>query len=215
MKRGLVTRLERSARLPREAREGREASGDTGRQGVTRRMQERIVSEYADLLLAARRDTSMRSTLTNVISKLLVDEGVAFQRITREALASEITSEIVGYGPIDPPLNDPEVQEVMVNGPHQVFVERAGRVERTGISFRDEEHVMEVVARMVAPLGRRVDRSQPFVDARLPDGSRVHAIIPPAAVNGPILTIRKFAGRRHGIDELVQRGTLSQEGRGV
>lgn len=118
--------------------------------------------------------------------------GINPPRIERQRLVQEVMDEIMGLGPIESLLQDPSVNEIMVNGPHQVYVERKGKLELAGVTFYDDAHVLHIIEKIVAPMGRRIDESQPMVDARLPDGSRVNAIIPPLALNGPILTIRKF-----------------------
>ena len=125
------------------------------------------------------------------------------------SIASAVVDRILGLGPLEQLLQDPTVTEIMVNAPREVFVERHGKIEQTEISFRDESQVRHVIDRIVAPLGRRIDESSPMVDARLPDGSRVNAIIPPLAVRGPALTIRKFAREPFTLDQLVSLGTLS------
>ncbi|HZG85512.1 CpaF family protein [Paenibacillus sp.] len=124
-------------------------------------------------------------------------------------LIEETVDEVTGYGPITIFIKDPEVSEIMVNGPNQIFVEKGGKLVRTRQAFRDDRHVLQVIEKIVAPLGRRIDESAPMVDARLPDGSRVNAVIPPLALNGPTLTIRKFPTKRLEIGDLVRYGTLS------
>ncbi|HZG78359.1 MAG TPA: ATPase, T2SS/T4P/T4SS family [Paenibacillus sp.] len=131
--------------------------------------------------------------------------------IDRKKVVDELVNDLTGYGPINPLLLDPEVSEVMVNGPEQVYVERAGKLELTGVTFRDNEHVMGVIERIVAPIGRRIDESSPMVDARLPDGSRVNVIIPPLALNGPTITIRKFSQDPFTMEDLIGFGTMSEE----
>ncbi|MDC3425480.1 CpaF family protein [Aquibacillus sp. 3ASR75-11] len=131
--------------------------------------------------------------------------------IDRKKVVEEIMNDLTGFGPINPLLLDEDVSEVMVNGPNQVYCERKGRLELTNISFRDNEHVLHVIEKIVAPIGRRIDESSPMVDARLPDGSRVNAIIPPLALNGPTITIRKFAKDPFVIDDLIHFKTLTQE----
>jgi pilus assembly protein CpaF len=130
---------------------------------------------------------------------------------TRARLVELILREAVGLGPIEELLADPAVEEVMVNGPERVYVERAGRLERTEVRFSDEQALRDAIERILAPLGRRVDELSPMVDARLEDGSRVNAIVPPLAVDGPSLSIRRFSAARPGPDELVQMGTLPTE----
>jgi len=137
--------------------------------------------------------------------------GLTPPRAERLRLLQEVMDEILGFGPIEPLLQDPSVNEIMVNGPHQVYVERKGKLELAGVTFYDDAHVLHIIEKIVAPLGRRIDESQPMVDARLSDGSRVNAIIPPLALNGPILTIRKFSKVPFGIEDLVDFGTLTTE----
>ncbi len=131
--------------------------------------------------------------------------------IDRKKVVEELVHDLTGFGPINPLLMDPEVTEVMVNGPDMVYIERKGKLMLTGVRFRDNDHIMNVIEKIVAPIGRRVDESSPMVDARLPDGSRVNAIIPPLALNGPTITIRKFSKDPFTIDNLVSFGTLTQE----
>jgi pilus assembly protein CpaF len=130
---------------------------------------------------------------------------------TVEFLFNDLADEVMGFGPIEHLLNDPTISEVMVNGPKLVFVERKGKVVLSGVTFEDDDHVMRVIERIVRPLGRRVDRKLPMVDARLPDGSRVNAIIPPAAIDGPTITIRKFFSKRLTIDDLIAFGSMTPE----
>ncbi|MCL6454813.1 MAG: CpaF family protein [Alicyclobacillus sp.] len=148
--------------------------------------------------------------LEAAIQRVVDASALPLARHDRERMIRELRAETDGYGPIDPLLADPAVSEVMVNGPKQVYVEREGRLEQTAIEFLNDAHVMRVIEKMVAPLGRRVDEASPMVDARLPDGSRINAIIPPLAVNGPTLTIRKFARDPFQVADLVRFGTLSE-----
>jgi pilus assembly protein CpaF len=142
----------------------------------------------------------------------LIDQS---ERVVSERERARLThlaqADILGFGPIEQFLNDESVTEIMVNGPGQVWVERAGRLTETGISFVDDDHVRRIISRIIAPLGRRCDDSSPMVDARLPDGSRVNAIIPPLCLNGPSLTIRKFARQPLTADELIRLGSLTPE----
>jgi pilus assembly protein CpaF len=129
----------------------------------------------------------------------------------RTQIEQEVLYEVVGYGPMQTLLDDPEISEIMVNGPTKVFVERNGRLELTDRTFVDDDHVMRIIEKIISPLGRRLDESVPMVDARLPDGSRVNAIIPPLALNGPCITIRKFAAERLTPQDLVAFGTMTPE----
>src|SRR5439155_8297591 len=119
--------------------------------------------------------------------------------------------DILGHGPLERLLSDDSVSEIMVNGPHDIWVERQGRLYQTSVQFSDESHLRRIINKMVAQVGRRIDESSPMVDARLPDGSRVNAIIPPLSLSGPLVTIRKFSKQRLGPGDLVQKGTLTTE----
>jgi pilus assembly protein CpaF len=143
------------------------------------------------------------------LSEVLKEERIPLNDAERDALVSEIVDQALGYGPIERFLDDPSVTEVMVNGVDGVYVERNGRLEATDAEFFSEQHVLRVIDRIVAPIGRRIDESSPMVDARLPDGSRVNAVIAPLALDGPQLTIRKFTQRVLSLDDLVQLGTLT------
>lgn len=142
----------------------------------------------------------------------IMKEDESFRgKIDRKKVVDELINDLTGFGPINPLLLDPDVSEVMVNGPNQVYVEKKGIIELTHVRFRDDEHVMSVIDKIVAPIGRRIDESSPMVDARLPDGSRVNAIIPPLALNGPTITIRKFATDPFKVEDLVNFGTVSRQ----
>lgn len=142
----------------------------------------------------------------------IIKEDESFRgTIDRKKVVDELINDLTGFGPINPLLLDPEISEVMVNGPNQVYVERQGKLEESHVKFRDDEHVMNIIDKIVAPIGRRIDESSPMVDARLPDGSRVNVIIPPLALNGPTITIRKFSKDPFKIEDLVRFGTLSHE----
>jgi pilus assembly protein CpaF len=143
--------------------------------------------------------------------EMIKDDESFRGQIDRKKVVDELINDLTGFGPINPLLLDEEVSEVMVNGPKQVYCERKGKLVLTSIQFRDDEHVMSVIEKIVAPIGRRIDESSPMVDARLPDGSRVNAIIPPLALNGPTITIRKFSKDPFQIEDLVNFGTLTAD----
>ncbi|TAK71062.1 MAG: CpaF family protein [Actinomycetota bacterium] len=147
----------------------------------------------------------VRMTLTEVLAQ----DDTPLTMTDRARVAQEIADDILGYGPLEPFLRDPDVTEVMVNGPDTLYVERAGRIQRADARFTDEAHLRRTIDKIVARVGRRVDESSPMVDARLQDGSRVNAVIPPLAVDGAVLTIRKFAADPYGVDDLVTFGTLT------
>jgi pilus assembly protein CpaF len=138
------------------------------------------------------------------------EQGVPLTVADRRQLLNEIASDVLGYGPIDPLLNDPEVTEVMVNGPYDIYVEQRGKIIKTDVRFVDDVHLRRIIDKIVGQVGRRVDESTPMVDARLPDGSRVNAVIHPLAIGGPFLTIRKFSVDPYTEADLVRFGTFSQ-----
>ncbi|HVM51767.1 MAG TPA: CpaF family protein [Acidimicrobiales bacterium] len=156
-------------------------------------------------------EDQLRTVVRDEVSRALATEKAPLSASERSRLLAEVTDDVLGYGPIERFLNDPTVTEVMVNGLSNVYIERGGILHRTDVRFAAEEHLRHVIDRIVAAVGRRIDESSPMVDARLPDGSRVNAIIPPLSVDGPILTIRKFAHERWGVDDLVGFGTLTAQ----
>src|SRR4051794_23046112 len=152
--------------------------------------------------------TAMRDRVMGDIDVQLSKEaGIA--REDRRRLASEIADDILGHGPLERPLADESVTEIMINGPYDVWVERGGRLHETPIRFIDESHLRRIINKIVAQVGRRIDESSPMVDARLPDGSRVNAVLPPLSLTGPLVTIRKFSKARFHLDDLIRLGTLS------
>lgn len=146
-----------------------------------------------------------------VIDQYVENNGTLLPRNERQKIVQEVIDEILGFGPISPLLKDDTISEIMVNGPNQVYVERHGIVELSNVTFHDDHHVQHIIEKIVAPIGRRIDESQPMVDARLPDGSRVNAIIPPLSLKGPSLTIRKFSRDPYGVEDLISFGTLTRE----
>ena len=149
--------------------------------------------------------------LPTAVAELVDERAALLESATRERLVELILRDAVGLGPLEELLADPAVEEVMVNGPERVYVEKEGRLQRTDVAFPSEQALRDAIERILAPLGRRVDELSPMVDARLEDGSRVNAIVPPLAVDGPSLSIRRFSASRPGPDELVAMGTLTPE----
>src|SRR5438132_4241355 len=147
--------------------------------------------------------------LADVRDQLAQETGIS--RDDRQRIAQELAQDILGHGPLERLLADDSVTEIMVNGPHEIWIERAGKLYETQVRFNDDSHLRRIINKMVAQVGRRVDESSPMVDARLPDGSRVNAIIPPLSLTGPLVTIRKFANKRLDMQEMIRIGTLSQE----
>lgn len=149
--------------------------------------------------------------ISSYCQRVLDDNPMSIPRGERARIVADICDEILGLGPIEPLLKDETITEVMINGPKQIFVERKGKLQLTNVQFHDDAHLMTIIERIVAPLGRRIDESSPLVDARLADGSRVNAIVPPLSLIGPCVTIRKFTKNPLSIDNLVGFGTLSEE----
>ena len=174
------------------------------------RVQGRLVNEL-DPKLDLSNQVEVRRQIEELFGKIADEEGLALTRAERVRMLEQVTDEILGLGPLEPLLRDESVTEVMVNGPQQVYVEREGRLELTNVTFQNDEHVMKIIQRIIAPIGRRVDEASPMVDARLADGSRVNAIIPPLSLVGPVLTIRKFAATPFTVEDLIRFGTATTE----
>jgi pilus assembly protein CpaF len=154
-------------------------------------------------------DALRERVLADVRDQLAQETGIS--RDDRLRIALEIADDILGHGPLERLLADDSVTEIMVNGPHEIWIERHGKLVETQVRFNDESHLRRIINKMVAQVGRRIDETSPMVDARLPDGSRVNAIIPPLSLSGPLVTIRKFSKRRLNLDDMVRLGTLSAE----
>src|SRR6476661_3138458 len=147
--------------------------------------------------------------LADVRDQLAQETGIS--RDDRQRIAIEVTDDILGHGPLERLLADESVTEIMVNGPYDIWIERGGRLYQSDVVFNDEWHLRRIINKMVAQVGRRIDESSPMVDARLPDGSRVNAVIPPLSLSGPLITIRKFSRKRLTLDDMIKLGTLTQE----
>ncbi|MFP4686472.1 MAG: CpaF family protein [bacterium] len=175
----------------------------------------RIVSQVGSDLMRGRKADDQRDILRSKIEELVItvgsEEGITLSRAEHNAIVNDLINEILGFGPIEPLLDNPDVSEIMINAVDQVFVEKSGKLTKTDIVFKDKDHLMNIIQKIVAPLGRRVDESQPYCDARLPDGSRVNVIIPPLALEGPTVTIRKFAEDPLTVEDLIKFGSLSRQ----
>ena len=174
------------------------------------RVQNRLINEL-DPKLDLSNQVEVRRQIEELFGKIADEEGLALTRAERVRMLEQITDEILGLGPMEPLLRDETITEVMVNGPQQVYIEREGKLELTNVTFQNDEHVMKIIQRIIAPIGRRVDESSPMVDARLADGSRVNAIIPPLSLVGPVITIRKFSATPFTVEDLVRFGTATPE----
>jgi len=179
---------------------------------LARHYRDRLLRE-ADLdKLTALPPHVLRAKIEALVSAMIREEGRVISHADRARLITIITNEAAGFGPLELLLRDPSVTEIMVNGPDEIYIERGGMLQRRpDVRFRDEDHIRHIIDRIVSPLGRRIDESSPMVDARLPDGSRVNAIIPPLSLQSPVLTIRRFRKEPFAMEDLVNMGTLTQE----
>jgi pilus assembly protein CpaF len=174
------------------------------------RVQNKLLSELDPSMDISKTD-DVRRTILDLFEQILTEENIVLSRPERQRLFEQITAEILGLGPLQPLLEDESITEIMVNGPKNIYVERKGKIHRVPVTFESNDHVMRIIDRIVAPLGRRIDESSPYVDARLPDGSRVNAVIPPISLVGPTLTIRKFSKNPITVEQLIQFGTVTPE----
>ncbi|MHB1295733.1 MAG: CpaF family protein [Anaerolineae bacterium] len=204
----------RSGFAPRPQQMGGNGRGPEGQQGnyaeIRDQVQRRLLSELNPQINASN-VAEVRRALEAIFSDTLARNPIPMSRADRTALFEQIVADILGYGPLEPLLQDESVTEILVNGPEQVFVERSGVLSQTDVTFRDSEELMRIIDRIVAPLGRRIDESSPLVDARLPDGSRVNVIIPPLSLVGPCISIRKFVRAIHSSEDLVRLDTLTKD----
>ncbi len=174
------------------------------------RVQNRLLAEL-DPGMDITRVTEVRNTIQELFDQVLGEENIVLSRPERHRLFEQIVAEILGFGPLQPLLEDETITEIMVNGAKNIYIERSGKIQRVPFTFESDEHVMRIIDRIVAPLGRRIDESSPYVDARLPDGSRVNAVIPPISLVGPTITIRKFFKNPLTIEQLIQFGSITPE----
>ena len=175
---------------------------------IRERVQRRLLAE-ADGEVDLSHIPQMHQMIETLFNRVLAEENLLYTRAVRTRLLDWVIADILGFGPLEPLLNEPTITEVMVNGYDNIYVERFGKVEKTRITFENEDHLMRIVDRIVAPLGRRVDESSPMVDARLPNGYRVNVIIPPLSLIGPMMTIRKFAQTPFTSQDMVANGTMT------
>jgi pilus assembly protein CpaF len=172
--------------------------------------------EAIDLSQLAKLDpVSSREEIRDIVNEIIAIKNIVMSISEQEELLDDICNDVLGYGPLEPVLGRDDVSDVMVNGTTTVYVEIAGKIQRTGIRFRDNQQLLNICQRIVSQVGRRVDESSPICDARLPDGSRVNVIAPPLSIDGPTLTIRKFKKDKLTLEQLVRFGTNSPEGADV
>jgi pilus assembly protein CpaF len=173
-------------------------------------LQNKIINNL-DPRLDVKDERAVKSAIEEMFNKFLEEDSVTITRVERQRLLEQIYNEVLGFGPIQPLLEDDTITEVMVNGPFRVYIERKGKSMLSEVSFTSDEHVMRTIERILAPIGRRVDEAKPLEDARLPDGSRVNVIIPPLSLNGPCITIRKFPKYRISPADYIKWGTATEE----
>lgn len=171
---------------------------------------EQVHREVATIL-AKQQGTQTDEDILTLIDEIITADSSELSRKDRATISKKVLDEITGFGPLESLLSDRSVSEIMVNGPKQIYVERKGKLVKSNVTFQDSDHVRRIIDRIVSPLGRHIDDSNPMVDARLPDGSRVNAIIPPVSLSGPSLTIRKFSDKPLTIDNLISFGSMSQD----
>ena len=179
-------------------------------QDLLNRIQNKLLASL-DPTMDVTQTAKVRQQIQELFEQILNEENILLSRPERARMFEQVVAEILGLGPLQPLLEDDTITEIMVNGPKHIFVERKGKLLKSRISFEDNEHVMRIIERIVSPLGRRIDESSPYVDARLKDGSRVNAVIPPISLVGPILTIRKFAKTPITVDNLIEWGSITPE----
>ena len=174
------------------------------------RVQQRLIAEL-DPTMDITKTAEVRATINEMFEAMLAEESIVLTRNEKKRLFEAITAEILGFGPLEQFLTMDGVTEIMVNGPKHVFIEQGGHITRSSVIFEDNEHVLRIIDRIVAPLGRRIDEGSPLVDARLPDGSRVNAIVPPIAIDGPSITIRIFSKIPLTVENLIEFGSITPE----
>lgn len=179
-------------------------------QDLKTRVQKKLLAEI-DPSVDVTKVNEVKKTIQDLFDQILIEENFVLSRTEKTRLFEQITAEILGLGPLQTLLEDDTITEVMVNGAKNIYVERRGKIQRAPLAFENNDHVMRIIERIVAPLGRRIDESSPYVDARLQDGSRVNAIIPPVSLVGPVLTIRKFSRTPFSVDQLIQFGSITPE----
>ncbi len=196
----LLEELRPPARKPRAQERGKPQTSPKDREAPREPRKLQLESEAV-----------LRQRIQTLFDQILAEEQILLTRPERRQLLDEVIADILGFGPLEPLLADEATSDILVIGPHKVYVDRGGRLYPTTIQFDDMAHLMHIIERILSPLGRRVDESSPMVDARLPDGSRVHVIIPPVALDGPCLTIRKFATIPYVTEDLIRFGTLTPQ----
>ena len=205
----VMKRLGAAQQSPRPGQRPGGAAPKVDERDLLDRVRQSLYAEVSKAQLEDQSEESKKALRARIVTVLRA-EAPGLSKAREAALAQEMMDDLFGWGPISQCLQDPEITEVMVNSPDDIWVERGGVLEKTDLRFRDEDHIMSVVQKIVGPIGRRVDESSPMVDARLPDGSRVNAVVKPLCLKGPVVTIRRF-GKRLTAEDYVRLGSISQE----
>jgi pilus assembly protein CpaF len=174
-------------------------------------LHKRLLDNLNLAALETASEASLRSEIASITAEALEEMSVVLNKDDRQSLHQELYDEVMGLGPLEPLLKDETVNDILVNGPRRIFVERGGKLQLTDITFKDERHLLRIIDKIVSAVGRRVDESNPYVDARLADGSRFNAMVPPVAVDGSLVSIRKFKKEKLGIPDLVRFGAFTEE----
>src|SRR6266705_704976 len=188
-----------------------EVYGNQAFQEMKSRLHRAIISRMDLTKLNTLPADRVEAEVSRLAEDLLLAESAALSTVERERLVNEVHDELFGLGPLEPLLDDPTISDILVNSYSNIYIERRGKLEKTSIAFKDDEHLRRVIERIVSTVGRRIDEAQPMVDARLPDGSRVNAIIPPLAIDGPVLSIRRFGADPLKMHNLIENGALTKE----
>lgn len=187
---------------------GQDASGYSA---LKRQIHTQILDRINLEKLATLSDEQIKKQINELVSVIVDEQSIALNTAERGSLARDIQYEMFGLGPLEPLLSDPAISDILVNGYNQVYIERKGMLELTQVQFQDNQHLLNIIERIVSQVGRRVDESSPMVDARLADGSRVNAIIPPLALDGPVMSIRRFSVSPLLTDDLIKLKTMTPQ----
>ena len=199
-----------SATLPPTSAASRRAAREEHLREIRLRLQGEVIKAF-DSILDDKNQKDLRQKIEGIVDRILNASEFAVTHDERERLIEQMFHDVTGFGPIEPLLTDESVTEVMVNGPRHIYIERAGKIQKVDVVFLNDDHVLRIIDRIISPLGRRIDESSPRVDARLPDGSRVNAVISPLSLVGPVITVRKFSKRPYTVADLVRFGTATDE----
>jgi pilus assembly protein CpaF len=209
---GSSVRVARSRLAPRASQpETGESSAADGIHELKTRLHRSVIDRLDLSRINELSAEQVQAEVGRLAKEVLATEDAPLSSTERESLIQDVRHELFGLGPLEPLLSDPTISDILVNSPKDVYIERRGKLERTNIEFKDTDHLMNVIERIVSNVGRRIDESSPMVDARLPDGSRVNAIIPPLALRGPSLSIRRFGSKPLRFEDLIEKGSITRE----